>query len=333
VDEAKIINDMADMVEGLESARLAVNDTIFVLDNTVTNTVLTDSWLSAQKTAFTTLKNNVVSTLMSAENTLQGLQRLGLVDDQQKTQLVNAVRTAENQLDSAKNSYDNSLASLENTRFAAEQQIISAQTALDSARSQLNLARVQAADLTIGSPIAGTITEKTVELGTEVSPGLAIAQVAQTGLVKVLIDLTTEDARAVEVGMNAELAQDGNVLSATITKIYPTADTASKKIRVEIAYQNEGRELIPGTFVDVAIPAKPTAGGDFLYIPLEAVTIGASNSYVFLADNGQAKRVIVEVGRVENDQIQILSGLSTGDILIVEGAKSLEDGDKIEITA
>ncbi|MCK5211648.1 efflux RND transporter periplasmic adaptor subunit [Candidatus Parcubacteria bacterium] len=324
--------DMQNTVSALGQTKAALDSTIFLLDNSVTNTVITEAWLSAQKTGFIALRTGVVGAQSAAEFTLQQLQNLTLINDLDQITLENAISAAENQLLTANIGYQNSLVALENTKQGADQQENGAQIALHSALSQLNLARVQAGDLTISSPIAGTVTNKSVELGQKLSPGMKIAEVSQTALLKIEIDIPSDEINKITYGQLANFKYGDLDLVGTVTKIFPVADKISKKVRVEISFNNENNELIPGSFVNVSIPVEQLASTSLpLYIPLKALTIAANEKYVFVVSNNQAIKRTVEIGKTEGTQIEIIKGLSNGDEIIVEGNKNIEDEEKIII--
>ena len=71
-----------------------------------------------------------------------------------------------------------------------------------------------------------------------------------------------------------------------------------------------------------------------IVVPLNSIQRSTTGGdYVFVADNGEAKKKIVKVGAVSGAQAEILNGLSNGDKLITQGASEVEDGDKIKVSA
>lgn len=68
-------------------------------------------------------------------------------------------------------------------------------------------------------------------------------------------------------------------------------------------------------------------------MPLKAIQKSEDGDYVFVNENGIAKRKTVKQGALYNSQAEILSGLKQGDQLIVMGASDVEDGDKVKVLA
>jgi membrane fusion protein (multidrug efflux system) len=71
--------------------------------------------------------------------------------------------------------------------------------------------------------------------------------------------------------------------------------------------------------------------GDSFFVPLSAVSIGQRENTVFVLEDGLARIREVEIGKTIGNQIQIISGLKNGDILIVENNRSLRNEEEVEV--
>lgn len=325
-----IINDMNELANCIDEVKTLVDETITVLENTVSSTQFTDLTLSTQKSNFVSIRANIVNTQSAIKNTSHGLQNLDLVYNQEIDALESAVTAAENQLTKANTGYENALIALENTKQNKNQQTISSQSSLDSAKGQLNLVRSQAADLSIKAPIQGQITQKFVEIGAEVNAGQKIAQISKSDNIKIEINLPSEEIYRIEEGQSVKIQDE---LEGTITSIDPIADTNTKKVKVEILFDNNDKKLIPGTFVDVKIEAKKLdkTSDNSVYVPLRSVSINQNANTVFVIADGKAQIKEVETGNVEGAMIEITNGLEYGDELIIEGNKSLENEEEVVV--
>ena len=327
-----INSDLIYLINVMEKTEIAINNMIILLDDTVTGLDLTETWLSTQKSYYINLRSSMLVSISTAKTTMQSLENINLINTGDESSLNSAILSAENRLSSSKINYQNSLVALENAKQGSAQQKISAQTALDSSRSQLNLSQIQAGDLSIRAPISGKITEKTVEIGMKLSPGMKIAEISQTDLLTIETDISAEDILKIKLNDTVKLLTPKEELDGIITKIFPSADARTKKVRVEIAYDNKDNKLIPETFVDVRLPINTELDDEkSLFIPLRAVTITANENYVFIIVNNQAKKTLVKLGETKGTTVEILKGLSNTDELIIEGAKAIEDGEKVEI--
>jgi RND family efflux transporter MFP subunit len=322
------INDIQDstrnVVDLYSSIKDLVDKTIVVLENTPTHVGFTEDQLNAQKTIFLTLRTQVVTTYNQSQTTLSNLENIKYYDTQSNNSLQSAVDSAEKQLEIAETSF-------ENAKQGRELQLNSAKSALDGAQGQLQLAQAQLGYLTLHSPIRGTVTEVPVELGQEVNPGQKIATIANTNMVKVELDLPVSDASRIKIGQTAFI--DGD-LSGVVSRVYPAADSITKKVRVEVVFDNNNQELITETYVDVDIVAEtePDLTQTSFYVPLKSVTIGQSERYVFIVDeDGKAQKLPVIIGEIVEDKIEITEGLRLNDKLIVNGNKWLQGGESLEI--
>jgi len=327
----------------LEITRDAIFYTITTLNNTLPNNNFSELSLNSQKISFSSLRSVVAATLSSAQSMLDNLENLDLRNKQQTDGLYNALKNAENQLELAQISYNNAKSALESAQQAKNQQIIGARASLDNTTGQLSLVGSQVADLNIKASIAGQIVAKYVEAGNEVTPGQKIAQVVQSDLVKVLVDLSSEDIYKIKLG---QIVFVNDSLKATVSNISPAADAVTKKVRVEVVFDNKDKELIPETFVKVSLPVMDTENiktqnhententeitKTQIVIPLKALIISQTEKYVFVNRDGVAKKINVEISDIEGENVVILSDLILEDELVIDGAKNLEDGQEIII--
>src|SRR3989339_849225 len=244
---------MLDMINCLSLVKQSIDDTLEVINNTISSSDFNETALSNLKQSLISLHASFTGTQTGAENTLQILQNINLSYNQEIITLENSVKAAENNLIIAQTGYINALASLETAQRGQDQKKLSSQISLDSAGGQLNLARTQAGDLSIKSPIAGKITKKLIEVGTEVGPGQKIAEVSQIDNLKIEVSISSEDVY--RINKEAEVII-GDVFVGKISSIDPVADPITKKVKITILFNNKNKELISGTFTDVLLPIK-----------------------------------------------------------------------------
>ena len=325
-----ILDSLIAMNSVFSSFKTAIDDAIFVLDNTIANPNFSEVSLQTQKNSFSSLRSGILSAQTTALTHIQTLQNLDLNAQQDLDSLSNALSSARNQLNLAEIAYSNALASLESAKQNRNQQILSAQISLDSARGQLSLSQTQAADLNVQAPISGVVTAKYIELGSEVSPGQKVAQISKADLVKIEIDLPGDQISGLRVGQSVVINSN---LEGFITKINPSADPISRKVRVEVSFDNQSGDLIAETFVDVSMVKQENISGQggIWKIPLSAVTIGQQESFVFVVEEDIAKKRVVNLGGLEGDKVLVTFGLEKGDMLIMEGNKDLSDQDRVEL--
>lgn len=329
VDQTNITSRLEQLVTVLSQTRLLVENTVTVLNNTVSSSDFPQSQLSAQKANFNALHTQIVGLQTSVEKTLQGLKTSTTVNQQELDALNNALAIANNQLTVAELGYKNAQVNLERAKQGQQQQTAANQTALDGVQGQLNVLGTQLADLQITAPISGKIVAKQVEMGQELQPGKVLAEIANVQAVKIEFSLPAEEIYQIKLGQGVVLNEQW---PGVVSLINPAADPLSKKVAVEVVYDNQNQDLILGTFVNVAIPTESlnlVASPGFILVPLKAVITTQSDSFAWVLDNGQAKKVSVTLGQVRNSLIEV-QGLQDGDNLIVEGNKELQEGSLVQ---
>ncbi|MFA6551266.1 MAG: efflux RND transporter periplasmic adaptor subunit [Patescibacteria group bacterium] len=326
-----IMAGSASTVKLLSQTKDLIDATIIVLNNTIANSNFIESALVSQKNSFSGLRTTIINTQTAAQATLNSLQNIDLTNKREIDTLQNAVNISQNQLTLAQTGYDTAVGALQSAKEGKDQALVGSKAALDNARGQFNVLQTQAADLAVKAPIAGQITQKSVEIGSEMSIGKKVAQISQTDAVKIVTGISSADIYKIKIGDKANINEK---LQGVITNIDPAADSATKKVTVEISYDNKNKDLIPETLVNVKIPVNGELGisGGSFFVPLQAVAITPNEKFVFIIKDGKAIKVAVESGMTEGEKIEIKNGLKNGDQVVVEGNKELENEDLIEIT-
>ncbi len=221
----------------------------------------------------------------------------------------------------------------------ARQQYDAVKMQYDMAKANVDFLRD---NTTLRSPINGTITGKYLNDGEMFTlapvPGLgkpAIISIMQLDRLKLLVGISSEYLTQIKVGTPVSVTTDiypGKKFQARIGKIYPTVDEMTKNFMVEIYMDNPGQMLRPGIFARASI----NLGLDqAILVPAFLVQKqpGTAERFVFVNENGVARRKSVEPGDVFNDKIEIRKGLSEGDELIATGQTRLRDSLKIHVVS
>ncbi|MEK7067977.1 MAG: HlyD family efflux transporter periplasmic adaptor subunit, partial [Patescibacteria group bacterium] len=251
VDNSYLIDATRSVAALLNQIKILIDDTLTVLNNTIASASFSESALVAQKNSFLGLRSNIIGAQSAAQATLNSLQNIDLTNKQQLDALENAVKIARSQLTLANTGSETASAAFNGAQKNKEQALVGAKAALDNARGQLNIIQTQVADLSLKAPIAGIISQKSVELGSEARAGQILAEVSQSDAVKIVIGISSADVYRIKLGQKAVINDN---LEGIVTRIDPAADITTKKVTVEITYDNKDKKLIPETFMDVKLP-------------------------------------------------------------------------------
>ncbi len=191
------------------------------------------------------------------------------------------------------------------------------------------------------APFNGVITGKYFENGelysgspTTQSGRSAVVTIMQVNPLKINVNISEQFYPLIKRGMKASVTADvyeNETFTGKVFRIAPTVNATTRSFIAEVELPNRNDLLKPGMFVRVSMDL-----GE-----VETFVVGASNvlvqegtniRYVFVEQDGVAKRIEVAIGKRFDDQLEIISDiLKTGSKLVTEGQSRLIDGDKIEV--
>lgn len=185
----------------------------------------------------------------------------------------------------------------------------------------------------VKAPFAGVISAKNYEDG-ELYSGQPILVLTQIYTLKALIAIPESYYPVVRKGMAVTLSSEiypGETFPATIDIVYPTVDPASHTFQARLRIPNSSLKLRPGMYVKTKMSMGMARA---MVVPYQSVLklTGSNDRYVFLDDNGTARRVFVKLGQRFDENIEVVSDeLQEGDKLVVVGQAKLVDGSKITV--
>ncbi len=188
------------------------------------------------------------------------------------------------------------------------------------------------ADAQVRSPINGIVTRYYVGIGETVVPmQVPIAEVANIDKLNIEVYISEIDFPKVKKGQKAKITIDvlpDRVFYGNVVDIEPVINPMTRKSKVKIELNNEGWIIRPGMFANVEIIVSKIEG---IVVPLTAVIEKYDQKYVFVVEqNNIAKKVLVETGFRDKENIIIKSGLKGKEKVVYEGNFSLVDGLKVE---
>ncbi len=191
-----------------------------------------------------------------------------------------------------------------------------AQAALKEAQKQMSYTKVIA-------PYGGVVTQRFVEIGEVVAPGSPLMAGIDLDQMRVNINLPQHYAATVRQHQLAEVAlPNGKVVPAKDLTIYPFADAQTHNFKARINLPERQAGLYPGMMVKVSLPIQT---GEALTIPASALVTRSELRAVYVLDNQDQPRLRqVRTGYEKNGEIEILSGLQTGDKVALDPNEALK---------
>jgi len=215
--------------------------------------------------------------------------------------------------------------------------------ALNVARGRLALAEAQAASAedrlatsTLRAPAAGVISKRFLQAGDRVDMGKPVLAIVDTRVLQLTASVPIENVGQLRLGLPVSLraAQlDSTRVTGRISRINPTADPATRQVRVYVDIPNAARRLVGGLFVSGRVLTREAA--NVVAVPLTALRYegDARTPVVYVIAQGKVARRIVGVGIADEDRrlAQITAGVQAGDIVVVGPIEGLVDGGPVEI--
>ncbi|MBO7458889.1 MAG: efflux RND transporter periplasmic adaptor subunit [Paludibacteraceae bacterium] len=213
---------------------------------------------------------------------------------------------------------------------ATQQQYDQILTQYNSTKEQLEFLKI---NTYVKAPFAGVISAKTYEDG-ELYSGQPILVLTQIDKLKALVAIPETYFPKFKEGMKLTLTTDiypDQIFPASVEIVYPTVDPSSHTFQCKIVIPNGKNLLRPGMYVTTTIGL---GKANALVVPYQAVEklVGANDRYVFINENGYAKRVAVTLGQRFDQDIEIIAPeIVAGVEVVTTGQHKLVDGVKINV--
>jgi RND family efflux transporter MFP subunit len=202
----------------------------------------------------------------------------------------------------------------------------------ENANAKVAQIKQQLADANITAPLTGVITKKEVEVGEYIGTGATIAKVVDISKLKATVQVSERDIYKLTDDIPVTITTDvlpGKQFKGSVTFVSPAGDD-SHNYDVEIAFDNDSRiPLKAGTFIVVKFDIKSAA--NVSQIPKNALVEGTKNPFVYVVKANKAVMKKITIGRELGENIEVISGLDSGDQVITSGQINLTENGIVEI--
>jgi membrane fusion protein, multidrug efflux system len=287
----------------------------------------------------------IVQTYVEQGQPVKRGQALARIDD---TSIREALLSAQSGARSAKLALDNATRDAERQQRleaagavaprdveAAQRALAAAQATMADAQSRLTAAQQQLGKTTFRAPFDGVVSDRPVSAGDVVQPGAAIATVVNPASMRLEGSVPAEQLSSLKIGTPVIFTVNGygtQTFTGRIDRINPTADPATRQVRVYVTIPNEKSTLVGGLFADGRVATESRQG---IMIPTTAVDERGIAPIVLRIRSDTVESVPVQLGVHDNasDRVEIRSGVSVGDTLLANAAQGLAPGTRVRITA
>ena len=201
-----------------------------------------------------------------------------------------------------------------------------ARATAEVAKALSTLAKAKLERAKIVAPIDGVLDKLPVEVGEYIQPGMAVARIVDISTVEVVVDVPERDVHLLRMGQSVTIsidALDGLEVTGEISYISELADQFTRTTRVEVSVDNpieqDGRRTLrSGQIVRARITRRVLE--NVVMIPLGSVIPLENSKVVYVVEDGKAARRQVRLGLLKGNRVQVIEGLSEGDMLILAGS-------------
>lgn len=217
---------------------------------------------------------------------------------------------------------------------ARREDVAAAQAAVQQAEAAQNVAEKRVADATLRAPISGQVARRAVDPGEMAGAGVPVFTIVNIDTVRVRVGVPESDISLLRVGQAASVtapALGDRAFNGTVETIGAVAESTSRTYPVRILVKNPQRLLRAGMIAEARVRTNSVVKA--VTIPGEAVVRdaqGATLVYVYFPQQGRVFARRVQVGSVYEREVEVTSGLSGGEQIVVGGQQNLREGVLVE---
>ncbi|MFO7992583.1 MAG: efflux RND transporter periplasmic adaptor subunit [Marinobacter sp.] len=264
--------------------------------------------------------------LTSGKRVGQGLLLLRLDDRQARADL----QVAEATLADARRQYERAQR-LQANNSISQSRVDELRTAMDVAEAQRESARTRLDNHRIEAPFEGVIGLSDISLGTYLSSGTPVTTLDSTDRMELGFSVPERFLGQVQMGQmvrGTSPAYPDEGFQGELVEMGTRINELSRTLPVRAIIDNPDGKLRPGQFMSANLTLRER---EALVIPEQAIMIRGDDKYVFIAEDGVARRVSVSTGSRSPGWVEVSDGLAEDDRVIVTGQDRLSSGDRIDV--
>ena len=210
----------------------------------------------------------------------------------------------------------------------SQQKFDESEADLMAKQARLDLAANEQSKSSITAPFAGIVGERTVSVGQFVTRGQILLNLVSTDPLDITGDIPERYSAGIKPGLTVEFtttATMGKTFKATVVYVSPSIDTASRTVRIKAEVPNGDGQLRPGMFGHMSLILEERANA--LLIPESCIQMrGPAMLVVKVNSKGLTEFTPITTGIRAEGMVEITSGLTSGDRVVVEGWQKMGPG-------
>lgn len=221
--------------------------------------------------------------------------------------------------------------SLQANNSISRSQVDELRTAADVALAQLASAQTRVDNHRIEAPFEGVIGLNDISPGAYLSAGTEVATLDSTSKMQLSFAISEKFLGQIRLGQAVQghsPAYPDQRFGGELVELGTRINELSRTLPVRALLDNPDGKLRPGQFMSASLTLRQR---EALIVPEQAVMLRGDETYVFVAEDGFAKRTSVTLGSRSPGVVEIVSGLTLEDQVVVTGQDRLSSGDRIEV--
>src|SRR5690606_22813102 len=201
----------------------------------------------------------------------------------------------------------------------------------NTALADIKLVEAQLTKTVIRAPFNGMLGLRQISEGSVIGTGDVITSVVNIDPIKIEFSIPERYANQVTVGSPVFFSNEssGQEVKGQVYAFEPQIDLATRTLKLRAQSANKGSKFLPGMFVKIRFILEVTENA--LMVPAESVIPELSGYKVFVVgEGGKAEQRTVEIGTRTDTQVQVLSGLNEGDLVLTTGVMQVRQGMPIQ---
>jgi RND family efflux transporter MFP subunit len=211
---------------------------------------------------------------------------------------------------------------------------VQARANLAAAEANVDRLRQVAGFKRVVAPFSGVVIRRNIDVGDLIDAGAnrPLFVLAQIDTLRIYVNVPQAYAHLIKVGQQVPVTQSelrGQTFKGEIARTSGAIDTASRTMQVEISLPNKEGILLPGAYVQAALPL---TANQSLTIPANALMMRGDGMRVAVVDSGGVVRLKqVRIGRNYGEAVELLDGVTAKDQLVLNPADSMAEGTKVTV--
>jgi len=202
-----------------------------------------------------------------------------------------------------------------------------------SAKAALNQANLNLHDAYVRAPFFGIIQTRTVQTGQYVQTGTVLATLVRRDPLLLRFKVPEREAAQIKIGLQAafKVRDSTREYAARVVHVAAAADDVTRLVAVTAEVKDtQDAALRPGSFAEITVPVSSERRAPV--IPQTAIRPSDRGFLAYVVENGKAVERILSLGmRTAEGQVEVLSGLTPGETLVIRGGEALRTGAPVRL--